>query len=247
MKEFLKEEKRFNLFSFLIFFAWLFIGSIFFIIPLYIIGPAITGLSMTEYLSNIQLVTEHTYVIASIAHVIGIVAFIILFKKTIKEDAINFKNKWLKCIIVIIVGFILLYLSNLLMNYIYQLLGFDENDTSSNQESIIAALHGSTVPFVIIYTVILAPIFEEIVFRKLFYNTLKLNTKLPTWAIVLIIATVFSLIHVMSDIESLAFFPQYFVLALIITSAYAITKENLFVSTGLHFLNNLYAVLEIIL
>ena len=131
------------------------------------------------------------------------------------------------------------------MSIIYEMLGLG-NQTSQNQQGIIEALHGSTVPFVIIFTVILAPIFEEIVFRKLFFTTLKKYTKLPTWAIVLIISSVFAFIHV-TDFESLVFFPQYFVLALIITSAYAITKENLFVSTGLHFLNNVVAVLEILL
>ena len=51
----------------------------------------------------------------------------------------------------------------------------------------------------------------------------------------------------MTDIDSLVFFPQYFVLSLVITIAYAITKENLFASMGLHFLNNVLAVLEILL
>ena len=62
----------------------------------------------------------------------------------------------------------------------------------------------------------------------------------------LIIATAFALLHVMTDIESLVFFPQYFVLSLIITLSYAISKENLFVSTGLHFVNNLMAVIQIL-
>lgn len=247
MKEYLREEKRLNLISFLGFFSWLFLGSILFIIPLYVIGPKVSGLSLFEYLSNIQLVTEHTYVPAAIASVFGIFVFIMLFLKTIKTDAINFKNKWIKCIIVIIAGFILLLVSNYLMGYIYELLGFGEDDTSSNQQGIIDALNGSTKYVVIFYTIILAPIFEEIIFRKLFYNTLKMNTKLPAWAIVLIISAVFAGIHVISDIESLVFFPQYFVLAFIITGAYALTKENIFVSIGLHFLNNLLAILEILL
>ena len=115
-----------------------------------------------------------------------------------------------------------------------------------NQEQIVKALQGSTKTFVIIYTVILAPIFEEILFRKLLFTALKKCTKFPIWAIVLIVSTLFAFMHV-SDLESLVFFPQYFVLAVIITTSYAISKENLFVSTGMHFLNNLVAVLEILL
>ncbi len=240
-----RNEKAFNIISFLIALMWLFIGSVFFIFPLYIIGPKVAGLPLTEYLQNTQLVTEHTYVVACVSHIVGIIAFIIFFKKVIKEDALFFKNKWLKSILIIVIGTVLLYVSGYIMDLIYRALGFTDNDTSTNQQMIIDALNGSTRYFVIFYTVILAPIFEEIVFRKLFYNTLK-TTKLPVWAIILIIATTFAGIHVMTDIESLVYFPQYFVLSAIITLAYAISKENLFVSTGLHFINNLIAVIQVL-
>lgn len=237
-------SEKFDLIAFLVFFAWLFLGSSLFAVPLMIIAPIIMKISPEEYASNIQLVTEHSYIVGVIAHTLGTVAFVILYKKIIKADAINFKSSWLKNIIIIIVGFGLLYLSNYLMGILYELLGLG-GQTSQNQQGIIDALHGSTVPFVIIYTVILAPIFEEVVFRKLFFTTLRKYTKLPVWAIVLIISAAFAFIHV-SDFASIVFFPQYFVLALLITGAYAISKENLFVSTGLHFLNNIVAVLEIL-
>jgi len=247
MNEIFKDEKKLNLIAFLGFFSWLFLGSLFFIIPLYIIGPKVSGLPLLEYSSNIKLVTEHSYIPAAIASIFGVFVFIMLFMKTIKLDFINFKQSWIKCILIIVIGSIVLLISTYLMSYIYSLLGFSEDDTSSNQQGIIDALNGSTKYIVIFYTVILAPIFEEIIFRKLFYNALRLNTKLPAWLIVIIISIVFAGIHVISDIESLVFFPQYFVLAFIITGAYAITKENIFVSIGLHFVNNLLAVLEILL
>lgn len=240
-----QRSRKFDLISFLAFFGWLFLGASFFAIPLVIIAPMIMGMTPDEYLASENLINEHQYIVAVIAHTIGTVAFIFLYKKVLKEDWNNFKSKWLKYLIIILVGFGLLYFSNNLMAMIYDYFGLG-GQTSQNQQGIIDALHGSTVPFVVIYTVILAPIFEEIVFRKLFYNVLRKYTKLPTWAIVLIISFVFAFIHV-TDVESLVFFPQYFVLALIITGAYAITKENIFVSIGLHFLNNLVAVLEILL
>ncbi len=239
-----EKSRQFDLISFLGFFGWLFLGASLFAVPMFIIAPMVLDIPYDEYLSNMQLVTEHTYIPATIAHILGIALFAILYRKVIKEDLINFKNKWWQYLLIIFGAFGLLFLSNILMNIIYQSLGI--TDTSNNQESIIAALTGSTKPFVIVYTVILAPIFEEVVFRKLFYNCLKKYTKLPIWAIVLIISAVFAFVHV-SDLESLMFFPQYFVLALIITATYAITKENLLACIGLHFLNNLWAVLEILL
>lgn len=246
MNSIIKDEKKINILAFLGFFAWLFIGSIFFIIPIYIIGPKVAGVSFFEYSQNIQLVTEHTYVAGVLGHLFGIAIFVIFFNKIIKQDAKVFKNNWLKFLIIIVVGTGLLYFSDWIMNIIYTALGFGENDTSSNQQGIIDALNGSTKYFVVFYTVILAPIFEEIVFRKFFYGALKQNTKLPVWLIVIIISVVFAGIHVISDIESLVYFPQYFTLALIITAAYAISKENLYVSTGLHFVNNLIAVISLL-
>lgn len=247
MINYLKEEKRLNLVAFLGFFAWLMLGTLFFMIPFYVIGPKVSGLSFIEYASNMELIIQHNYYPNAVANIFAIFVFIILFYQTIKLDLTNFKQKWIKCVLVIILGAIILYASTYLMNYIYYLLGFGEDDTSTNQQLIIDALNSPSKYMVIFFTVILAPVFEEIIFRKLFYNTLRMNTKLPAWAIVLIISVVFAGIHVISDIESLVFFPQYFVLAFIITGAYAITKENIFVSIGLHFINNLLAVLEILL
>lgn len=239
-----ERTKQFDLVSFLGFLAWMFLGASLFAVPLLMIAPVIMGMSSEDYLAS-GLLNEHQYIVAVLSHTLGVILFVFLYKKTIKDDFKNFISKWWKFLIVIIVGFGLLYLSNYLMGIIYEKLGLG-GQTSQNQQGIIDALNGSTVPFVVMYTVILAPIFEEIVFRKLFYTALKKFTKLPSWAIVLIISAAFAFIHV-SDAQSLVFFPQYFVLALLITGAYALTKENLFVSIGLHFLNNFVAVLEILL
>ena len=242
------EENRsesFDLIAFLGFFAWLFLGASIFSI-IFIFGASlITNQTFEEYVNGMESFTEYNYIFFVISHTIGSVAVVLLYKKYLKDKVIDFKSKWIKYLIIIIGGFILLYFSNILITHIYDLLGFG-GKTSQNQEQIVEALHGRTKTFVIIYTVILAPIFEEILFRKLLFTALKKCTKFPIWAIVLIVSTLFAFMHV-SDLESLVFFPQYFVLAIIITTAYAISKENLFVSTGLHFLNNLVAVIEILL
>ena len=241
-----KNERYFAFLSFLCFFGWLLLGSVCFIIPLYVIGPKVSGLPLIDYLSNMELVTEHTYVPAAIASLMGIIVFAVLYRKTIIEDSKYVKNNWLKVLIVIVVGFIVLLAANYVMAIIYEALGFGEDDTSQNQQGIIDALSGYTKHYVMFYTIILAPIFEEIIFRKLFYNFLKKTFKLPVWLIVIILSIVFAAIHV-TDVESFVYFPQYFVLSLIITLSYAITKENIFASFGLHFLNNLLAMLEILL
>lgn len=235
-----------SIFEFAIGFIWLFLGAVLFLIPMISIGAKVSNLPLMDFLQNEQLITSYLTVPSCVSHLLGITVFVILFINVIKSDFLAFKNKWIKNLLIIVIGFALLYGLSILLNYIYLLLGFSEDDTSANQEAIIQALHSNGKIYMIIYSLILAPILEEIVFRKLFYKALRENTKLPVWAIVLIISIVFAFIHV-SDVESLVYFPQYFVLALVITVGYAISKENLFVSTGLHFLNNLAAIIEILL
>lgn len=235
---------KFDTLSFLLFLAWVLLGASLLSYPLLLIGPMITNLSLEEYKETVFM--SHTYIPACIAGIIGIVAYCILYRKSIVKDGFNFKNKWWKYIILILASAAILYYLNVFFEFIYPLLGVPKDETSQNQQAIIDALNGSTKIFVIIYTVIVAPIIEEIVFRKLFYNVLKRYTKLPVWAIVLIISFVFAFIHV-SDLASIKFLPQYFVLAFVITGVYAITKENIFASISLHGINNLIAVLQIVL
>ena len=48
MIDYFKEEKRLNLVALFGFFSWLMLGTLFFMIPLYVIGPKISGLSFLE-------------------------------------------------------------------------------------------------------------------------------------------------------------------------------------------------------
>ena len=107
MIDYFKEEKRLNLVALFGFFAWLMLGTLFFMIPLYVIGPKISGLSFLEYSSNFDLLIQHNYYPNAVANIFAIFVFIILFYQTIKLDIINFKQKWIKCILVIIIGAII--------------------------------------------------------------------------------------------------------------------------------------------
>lgn len=245
MNQRINNEKTNSLMAFLSFFSWLLLGSSLFTIPLVVIGSQKTGLTIDEYANNMDLVNLHSYFPSTISQILAIIAFVVLFKKIVIDDAKQFKEKLLKYIIIIVVAAALMYCAMLLVDFIYEKIGLGD-ETSKNQEHIINALHGKQNYIVIIYTIIIAPIIEEVIFRKLLFNTLKQYTKIPVWGIVVIISAVFAFIHV-TDMESFKFFPVYFVPAFIITSAYAMTKENLYVSIGLHSINNFISVLEILL
>ena len=252
--------EKFDLISALAFFAWLFLGASLFAVPLMIIAPLILNMSPEEYASNVQLVTEHSYIVGVIAHILGIVAFVLLYKKIIKQDAVNFKSNWIKYIIIIVVGFVLLYLSNYLMGYLYELLGLG-GKTSQNQQGIIDALHGSTVPFVIIYTVILAPIFEEIVFRKCLFGLFKKNTMKTVILSAIIFAGIHTIPTCIEMIPSLftgdakftdlylefIYIFQYIGQAFALAFVYHKTKGNIIPCIMIHFLNNFISILGTLL
>ena len=77
MINYLKEEKRLNLVAFLGFFAWLMLGTLFFMIPFYVIGPKVSGLSFIEYASNMELIIQHNYYPNAVANIFAIFVFII--------------------------------------------------------------------------------------------------------------------------------------------------------------------------
>ncbi len=246
MNEQIRIFKKFDdgttyLMAFLIAFSWLLIGSTLFMIPMIVIGANKEGLSLVDYAQSSDLILVHSFVAQLVSQIIAIGIFGYFFFSICKKDFHNFKKHWIYYSIIIIVGFLLLVGLNYFSDWIYTLLGLGE-ETSTNQKTIIDALNSNIKILVIIGTVICASIFEEIVFRKFLYGFFKHKTKLPAWVIVIIISIIFAGMHVISDFDSLAFFPAYFGLAFIITGAYALTRENIFVAIGMHFLNNLLSV-----
>lgn len=236
--------------SLLIFFVamiWMVIGSVFFMIPMITITSAKTGIDIIDISSNASLIMDISFVPSCIAYVLGIIAICYIYEKEFKNDFSSFKQNVFKFILIIVIFFAILQVMTRLLDYIYRRFDIGSGGTSANQQAIIDSLNGSMKEIVIIFTVILAPIFEEMIFRRLLFKALKDNTKFNTVLIVIIVAVIFAGIHVLSDFKnSVIYFPIYFALSLIITASYAISKENLLVSTSLHFLNNLFSIIEIL-
>ncbi len=234
--EFLSIGKQY-LITFLVALIWLFVGASFFILPI------VFKYKGTNF--DINNLEGELFLLSSIASLLGIGVIVSLFFKQFKDDIFSWKKNWLKNIIIIIVGIGIIIGSSYLFEFIYSCLNIE--GTSENQNIIVNALKSSDMGYVVIYSVILAPIFEEIVFRKLLFSTLRKNTKFPLWACVLVSAVFFALIHVVSDLQSMVFFFEYFALALVISSSYALSNENIYVTILLHFLNNLISLLMILL
>lgn len=146
-----------------------------------------------------------------------------------------------------VVGFGLLYGSSVLFSW---LSGLVSNVTSSeNQDSFVGMIKNGYGAIVFISVVFLAPISEELVYRKSifkFFNDKKL------WYIPLLIsALVFALPHMLTTEESFLvwtiLFLSYFASGIILALVYHFSDDNIIISTICHMLNNLLAFLLIIL
>ncbi|GLB46466.1 CAAX amino protease [Philodulcilactobacillus myokoensis] len=137
------------------------------------------------------------------------------------------KNKWLTFGIIVLILFLMIYLSNLIPN--------SDNQKIINQEIL------KTPWLSFISTVIVAPIAEELIFRGLFFRFLfpKLNNKWTMGIGILCSSFVFAWLHVTSfGIELL----PYLLGGLILSTTYVLFNDIRY-DIGLHMLNNLIALL----
>ena len=219
----------------------LLLGSLFFILPLIFIG----GVS-----ENIEDMTWKIYEFqaysACCAELLGIALSVIFFRKVLVKDFYEFLKSWPKIILIAIVSAILVYLSGYLFEYIYEL--FNIQSSSSNQETIELALFGKGKIIMILQVALIAPIFEELVFRKFCFGFLR-ESKLNRVLSFLIVAFIFALIHCSSEdffkIDAYVYLLNYFALSAILCASYVIAKDNIFSSILVHMINNILSLLMV--
>ncbi len=142
-------------------------------------------------------------------------------------------------------GFFLLYASQLLANALGIL--FKWVDTSENQQGLVDIAGDSIISVIslVIFAVILAPIVEEIVFRKGVYDLVLPYIK-PAGAI-FVSALLFAGVHVMNEtftsFASLGAVVPYLFMGIALGYLYHISKRRIFIPIMAHMLWNLLAVL----
>ena len=162
--------------------------------------------------------------------ILGIIMFVFLGKNIVR-DLKRFKEHAGENVIAIIFGFIFILIGQNLMTKLYTYLGIE--GTSGNQESILMALNSSTSVFMYLSVVILAPVVEELLFRKVLYGMVEETFKMPKIVSIIASALVFAALHAVD-----VFFFQYFFMALVLCSSYSLFRNNIIVPIGIHFLNN---------
>lgn len=131
------------------------------------------------------------------------------------------------------IGLIIMACSNLLINYLFK-------TGSSNNEQIVQSYISSLPWLMLIDAGIIAPIIEEIVFRKSFKDTFKKSS-----TFIIASGLVFGLMHIVGSYESpidLLYLVPYGALGCAFAKAYDKT-DTLFTSISLHMIHNLILVI----
>ncbi len=169
-----------------------------------------------------------------------------LLLPNIKKDWEPFQKKDKQAIISIFTGFAIIYgaalvggLLQTLVSYAFKIPG----GQSQNQIAIELALSGSGLPLMLLTTIILGPIVEELIYRKAIFEVSR-----NKWIGLTISTLLFSLIHVTNELSNIANFGHflyvlipYLTMGLGFSFSYITFKENVITVIGTHMLWNLFA------
>lgn len=232
------DENRYYGYAFFLNIVWMVLGpSIFFVIVAATIYKGADPTTLTDPNSLTA------YMVAKfISDFAPIILSVIIFRKAFKNRFLEFKKNWINYILIIIIGFASIFLFNIIASIIYQALGIV--GTSENQEIIDLALSLPIRPIVIFTVLVIAPVLEEIIFRKFLIKYLK-RFKWNSWIPYIISAFVFAAIHLDGTVSDLVFLPVYLILSSFITIGYKFSNDNIYVAMGIHFLNNLLSLVGV--
>lgn len=213
-----------------------------------ILGPTIVLIPVSIFMYqgiNLEDLTDSNTISAvmvsqAISNVIPIVISVVLLRRLLLSELIDFKNNLKRSITIVLLGISGIYFANIILSIIYSLINITGD--SENQQIIETALSSPVRPVVIIMILVLAPILEELIFRKFLIGYFK-SKQLNPWIPYIISIVVFAAIHMNFTIEDLIFFPAYLVLSAVITLAYKYSGNNIYVSILVHFLNNLISLI----
>lgn len=170
------------------------------------------------------------------AYIPLLIFFAIFLIRDFINDFIDFGKDTKKNFLKILMWFGILYAASYAIALVYQILDITGQ---SDNESLLTLMMDSDAKILFLITiVIIGPFVEEVLYRKLIFDTVEKTFKLkPIFAIVISVL-IFALIHV-SDPENIIYVFQYIAMAIPITLSYHLSKNNLFVSYGVHVCNNL--------
>lgn len=185
------------------------------------------------------------YIIINLLQVsIAAVLFLFIDFESFKQNWQAFRKQLKNHIGQIVVGFFLVFLALYAAQLILQF--FNVTDTSENEMTIQGLFAADPTQLVLLFLLlcVFTPVVEEVVFRKVLFNYIEPRTN----ALVAIIASgaIFGLMHVIAYGDFIQSIPYIF-MGLMFGYIYYRAKKNIFVTIGVHFLNNFYVFLAYVL
>lgn len=163
------------------------------------------------------------------------ILFLIVDREAFAYDAKRFKQSVKRHIGKILIGFAFVWAALMLASYILDLLGV--SGTSENEMTIQSMFSSNPLQLVLLFLLlcVFTPITEEIIFRKVVFNYVESKTNY-IWGIVAS-GLIFGLMHVISYGDFIQSIP-YVLMGLVFGYIYYEAKKNIFVTIGVHFINN---------
>ena len=176
--------------------------------------------------------------------VIAAVLFLVIDFQSFKSNWKIFKNKFGNHIGQIVVGFFLVFLALYAAQMILEF--FHVTETSENELTIqgLFAANPTQLALLFLLLCVFTPIVEEVIFRKVLFNFIEPRTN----SLVAIIGSgaIFGLMHVLAFGDFIQSIPYIF-MGLMFGYIYYRAKKNIFVTIGVHFLNNFYVFIAYVL
>lgn len=171
---------------------------------------------LSELIHNLlyNYVTENnqeilgTVIINVALYLIMLVSGIILLKSELVYDIKKLNNtNAMKVFYICLAGIGAAYLGNYIGSIMSMTFGGAGN--SANQDGVETMIFSPYGVIMVIVTVIIGPIVEELVFRKSIHGICR-NLKCPTWLMIIISSLLFGLIHVINAGDFVYVFPYIF-------------------------------------
>lgn len=172
---------------------------------------------------------------------VPLIILIVYFLRTeFAEDFIKFKKNVGRNFMLVLIGIFAMYAASMIVGLIYKGIGITGD--SNNESIIVLLLNSPGIWLMAVAVVLIAPVVEEVIFRKLLFGTCEVTCHFPPVVAIILSSLVFSFIHV-SDLESLKFIFQYLALAIPMCVIYHISGNNIYVTIIMHIINNLLSVI----
>lgn len=163
---------------------------------------------------------------------------ITVMHKDFKEDYIKSKERRLFTVLFIVLGGLAFWGFSMLLSYSAGRLAGENSENEEVLESVFK--YKKYGAMMLLVTSICGPIVEEVVYRKSIFNLL---SEKPRWVPILVSTVFFALPHIITTTgvsvgNFIIISIPYFAAGAILAFAYEYSGRNIYVTMGLHFINN---------